>query len=1487
MRLLIGDGSATPPIEVEARPEATTTLHDLVLAALGRRATPTHVLVDGRPVEPDRLASAAALTRGTCLQLPADEADPRGARARPGGRRLVVIGGLDAGRDFPLAPGDHTIGREPGQRIVLDAASVSRRHARLTVAPTGQLSIVDLASTNGTRVDQRPVTRRTDLDVGQSLQVGAVVATVRVDEPAASDPAPVPARPPAPDGTHTVNRPPRLAAAAALPPLAVPAEPRTVVARLPFSWAMFLAPLVLGLVMARVAGPVYAVFALLSPVLLVASWFEQRRRARRAGRRDGRARRRHLEAFAHAVEARVAAEAARRHQARPDPARVLAVARTGGPRLWERRRGDADFGRLRVGTADLPWHPELQPSSPPSAAVQAVLDEHGRLRGTPVELSIADRQVIGLAGPAEVVRAVARALVVQAAVAHGPADLRVTVRGLEPARQEWSFVSWLPHTLPGPDGPTFGLDALQEAAAAQGAAASDRSGPERLVVLDLHPRRPDDGADADAPAVVRGDPDQHAATEAGLRLASRLVGRHPLIVVAPTARDLPSACSAVVVAHGPDGAGRVVRPEQGTTVERVLLDGLAPAIARRAAHHLARWRDPELVDDQLGIPARSDLLELLDLVDLRGGPTTRGIDDEAVARRWDAHPGDDGLTAVLGVGTGGPALVDLVADGPHALVGGTTGSGKSELLRTLVLSLAATYPPTTVTFVLVDYKGGSTFDPIAGLPHVVGLVTDLDRDLADRALRSLDAELRRREQLLRNAGVDDLAAYGRRPVDGSPRPPLPRLVVVIDEFATLAQDAPGFLDALVGVAQRGRSLGIHLVLATQRPHGSVNDNIRTNTNLRIALRVLERADSVDLIDRPDAAALDRRRPGRGLVRIGGDEPVTVQVARVAGRPAPTPRPTWPDADPPCPLVVRLDEWGLPRPTRATAGPTAGDTATEATEPGATVAALVRAVRAAHDRRGDEAPRRPWLPPLPPDLTAADLDDALRREPDRPRRGGAARPGTVPDVPLGLVDDPDRQRTDVWAWSPTTGPLVLHGRADHGVTAALAHVAHTLATTTDPDDCHLYLIDAGGLPGSTWASVAHVGAVVGVDDRARLERLVTFLDRTWRRRRLEGSAGEGPALVVVVEQFAALRSGLDDLDGARSVERLCRIAADGAAHGIHVALGGDRPQAVPSAVVAATTARLVLHHTDPYDHTLLGVRRPPPAEPPGRAVTLDGLAVQLARPLTPTPPATPGPAGPRRCLPTPIGVLPDQVHLDELDDLDDLLGSSGAPGDPHDPDDSVAAASPVVRGRPGPDARLALVVGLGDRDLRPRRLDLEPGDHLLVAGPPRSGRTTALRLLATQAARQAPGRTVLVTARPDPAPHPDGVRVLRAIDDLWTLLDAWVAAPGPTGPTTGPTPVVLIDDADSVHHDRLDELVRSADRGRVTLVAAARVDRLRRPAPHWTRAVRDSRVGLALGAPGDTDLWGVRRPARVTDRWPAGRGVLVADGTTEVVQVARP
>ena len=296
---------------------------------------------------------------------------------------------------------------------------------------------------------------------------------------------------------------------------------------------------------------------------------------------------------------------------------------------------------------------------------------------------------------------------------------------------------------------------------------------------------------------------------------------------------------------------------------------------------------------------------------------------------------------------------------------------------------------------LVDYKGGATFDACAELPHTVGVVTDLDERLAARALLSLDAELRRRERLLREAGAEDLSAY--RAIPG--RPPLPRLAVVIDEFAALAAELPAFLSSLVGVAQRGRSLGIHLVLATQRPSGVVDDDIRANTNLRLALRLQHLADARDIVGDPAPAAFPRGTPGRAMLRLGPDETVVFQAARSSG-----------------PVPPRRDDR-----LRVIGGPEAAE-AGEVSE----LDVLVGAIRHAAALSDVAPPHRPWLPELPPRIDPAGGD------------GLALGPGDV-----GIVDDPAEQCRRSLRWRPEDGHLALLGGRGAGTTTAL-HVGRRRA-----------------------------------------------------------------------------------------------------------------------------------------------------------------------------------------------------------------------------------------------------------------------------------------------------------------------------------------------------------------------------------------------------------------------------------------------------------
>ena len=359
------------------------------------------------------------------------------------------------------------------------------------------------------------------------------------------------------------------------------------------------------------------------------------------------------------------------------------------------------------------------------------------------------------------------------------------------------------------------------------------------------------------------------------------------IEIADQVSALSDRCRAVLT-WSPEGARLT---EAAVAVRPFVAD---PTLAEDWARAMARWTDPGTRNTAL--PDHVRLPRVL------------------AGDREDPDPsGRRSLRAPLGVGAEGVVVVDLVADGPHALVAGTTGAGKSELLRTWVAALAARHPPTAVAFVLVDYKGGSAFDACARLPHVTGVVTDLDAGLGERLLTGLRAEVR--ERRVPAARPQGSATCGTSATARA------RLVVVVDEFATLAAELPDFLGALVDVARRGRSLGVHLVLATQRPAGAVNDDIRANTALRLCLRTLDPADSQDVIGGPDAAALPARTPGRAWVRTGAglrllqvadsgarEERLPPVVARRVGAP-------WPSASDPAPTDLdrlvddAVADWG--------------------------------------------------------------------------------------------------------------------------------------------------------------------------------------------------------------------------------------------------------------------------------------------------------------------------------------------------------------------------------------------------------------------------------------------------------------------------------------------------------------------------------------------------------------------------------------------------
>ena len=584
-----------------------------------------------------------------------------------------------------------------------------------------------------------------------------------------------------------------------------------------------LTPAVIGLVGAAAMAvllhqPMFFLFGAMGAMVAFGSWATQRVTARRRARRERRAYEAAVDAHRTACQEAAARRAAFVAQRVPTTdGAVRSVLPVPSATLWSRRPAHGDAFVVGVG-------------DDPATAL-------------PVEASLhaGVRMAVHGDGAAEV----ALGLLAQLATSVGPADLRLVVVTEHPA--VWACLDSLPH-LAAPSG------ARAAVAADDLASLLEELGTQRQVV------------------VVTDDLAALAVRTSALRRCLR--EGHALLAVGDAVATVPQLCTSVLHLRR-TSTGEATGEWRGDTATGAPAVTVQPFplpvhLAARVTTALGALRDPE--DDDAGrIPTGVTLESLVG-----------EWDASRVLEAWAATTDEGRIRprATIGVAADGIVDVDLVRDGPHALLAGTTGSGKSELLRTLVVGLAAAASPEELQMVLVDYKGGATFDALDRLPHVSAVVSDLDERLAERALRALHAELRRRERLLREHHVDDLDRLDRRAVPDVPA----RLVVIVDEFAALVAEQPTFLHSLVGVAQRGRSLGVHLLLATQRPAGIVSDDIRANTNLRIALRVHDTADAVDVVGDPLPATLPRRLPGRGVIRLGADELLTFQTARLTDVP---------------------------------------------------------------------------------------------------------------------------------------------------------------------------------------------------------------------------------------------------------------------------------------------------------------------------------------------------------------------------------------------------------------------------------------------------------------------------------------------------------------------------------------------------------------------------------------------------------------------------
>ncbi|WP_406318637.1 FtsK/SpoIIIE domain-containing protein [Streptosporangium sp. NBC_01639] len=1462
-------------------------------------ATPPTLWLDGRPLDPD--APALGLLRdGDLVTLDRDLAGATVAEEPGGIVEIRVVGGPAAGSVHRLSLGVHTIGSDPACAVAVPDRRLPGQAAVIRLTPDA-ITVEPVAGADPL-LDRDPLEGPAPWPEHAVLTCGATVLTLKAVEP---PDAHLDAQP---DGGLAYNRPPRLRAAGGGRRFEVPAEPkRAETMRLQLLTAFL--PAGLGVAMAVALKTwYYLLFALMTPLIMIGQWWSDRRHGRKQYRQQVKQYKERLKTFEAAVEEARAADEAERRAAAPDPAELLLTATGPRRRLWERRDHDPDALRLRVGLADLPAGIEFAPER--SAAADTPLPDPPDCHAAPVALALRRLGVAGLTGPRQTTAGLARWLVGQAAALHSPRDLAIVVLCAHGDGDErWNWVRWLPHCAPhGGEDCVALVGADPEAAAhrvSELTALIDGrlgeedgplirtgrvptgwgdlgGGPEKTEAAPVYDERPYDVLVVlDGAQVLRALPGMPQVLRQGPR-----AGVYTL-AIDDDQRLLPEECATVADVTA-DGRLRL-RGGGLDDLGEILADQVSATWCDRLARALAPIRDVSRDDASLTLPSSARLLELLELPSVSGA---------ALAGRWGRT-----TEAVIGIGPDGPFTVDLRLDGPHALIAGTTGAGKSELLQTLICSLAVANRPDEMTFVLIDYKGGAAFKECVRLPHTVGMVSDLDGHLTQRALTSLAAEIRRRERLLLAAGAKDIEDYhelrdaqtarasrdllvagGRtpaRPLRGRAEPPvaLPRLVLVIDEFAAMVSELPDFMTGLVDIARRGRSLGIHLILATQRPGGVVTADIQANTSLRIALRVTEAAESADVIGRPEAAHIPKSAPGRCYVKSGAGAATAVQTARIGGRS-------------PGSLTgvrARVTEVGWRALGRSPLAPEAAAEGAPVTDLSILADALADAARVA----GVPDQPSPWLEPLGDLVVAPGLADPPGGAP--PYRAGIEE---VPPLVFGVTDLPWAQERRALALDLAHGGhLLLAGAARSGRSTALRTLAGAIAAGASPQDVHVHAIDCGSGALLPLMALPHCGAVVTRDQFDRVERLLARLRaEIGRRQQLLAEAGYAslaelravsggprlPWLVLMLDRWEGFVAAFEGYDYGRLIESLMQLLREGPAVGLRAVVTGDR-SALIGQISTVFDDRLIMRLADPADYGLAGlpVRDLPATLAPGRALATGeyGIAESQIALLCDDP------SGPAQ-----VGALQALIRAVPTRFPGSAAESGGWVGDSEPPlrVDALPmriTAAQAMELAPSftPPSPLWALLGAGGDSLAPLGVDLlAHGPGAIVAGPPRSGRSSALLTAAHSLLAQGTP-VVLVTPRRSP---------LRAMADAPGVLAVLDADGDLTGAVAGQERyVVIVDDAELISPDSplgtaLEQVLRSGRDGEHGLIVGGVTGDLTTAYRGFAAEARKARTGLLLSAqsPADGDLFTIRLP-RGAVGGPPGRGLLVVLGSVTPVQAA--
>jgi S-DNA-T family DNA segregation ATPase FtsK/SpoIIIE len=986
-------------------------------------------------------------------------------------------------------------------------------------------------------------------------------------------------------------------------------------------------------------------------------------------------------------------------------------------RVWERRASGEDFAKVRIGTGTHRLAVRLvPPDTKPvedldplcAGALRRFMRAHNSVPGLPIGISLRAFARIAPGGEPEAVQGMVSAMIAQLAIFHSPDDVRISVCASRERIGCWQWIKWLPHNMHPTEVDAAGpvrlmAPSLPQLEAMIGAELAGRPpfAPGRSAALPLHVVIVDGG---------EGLADSRLGTD-GIDGAV-LIDLTPGVLAAPATTTAPSLRLSVTSA----GTEMITRDRTGAEVRSSIgvPDTLSLAEATAFARQLAPLRPGVggVVDDPLAADTTlTSLLSIASPFELELGSL------------WRPRPPRNRLRVPIGSDAEGqPVELDIKESaqggmGPHGLVIGATGSGKSELLRTLVLGLAMTHASDVLNFVLVDFKGGATFLGLERLAHVSAVITNLadELPLVDRMRDALNGELVRRQELLRAAGnYASLRDYTRAREQGADLPPVPTLFVVIDEFSELLSARSEFIDLFVMIGRLGRSLGVHLLLASQRLEEGKLRGLDTHLSYRIGLRTFSAMESRVVLGVPDAYELPPQ-PGNGYLKFGTDEMTRFKAAYVSG--PPTGGPTSAQRSRMRPVIVPFGPGyvrpeileGAPQPARA-----------ESAE------SLFNVVAGQLAGQGPSA-HQIWLPPLslPPTLDQLLPPLVISQHHGCTVESGQWR-GVLRAV-TGIVDRPFEQRRDpLWVdLSAAAGHAAVVGAPRSGKSTMLRTLICSLALLHTPAETQFYCLDFGGGSLGSLGALPHVGGIAARLDATRVRRTVAEVQGVLTRRerqfaeqgiesisayrtmRASGEiAGDGFGDVfLVVDGWLTLRQDFEELE-----QQVTAIAARGLGYGVHVVASAGKWSEFRPGIRDLFGTRLELRLGDPYESEVdRKLAANVPESSPGRGITREGLHFLTALPR--------------------IDSLPEADSLAEGVQKLAATVATAWHADPAPPVRLLPDALPVTALPGAAQTGTKIPFAVDESTLSPVLVDFGADAHMLVFGDTECGKSNLLRLLA--------------------------------------------------------------------------------------------------------------------------------------------------------------